>query len=161
MFSSEEEAAAFKSAIFLTSIGEVGRLVLSHLKDVADEFEAHSCEPVIHGPEGKRSVLGGVVKLSQSSTYSDGKYGNRQELVLQLGHAALGQQTATRTVASVRKELLKRLSQASPAGAVTEAGCSFTMRLSDGELTLTSMSGFGNSIVQAVVHSSRETLRAM
>jgi hypothetical protein len=159
MFKTEEEQAAFKSAVFMTSTQEVRAYISEYLQGVAAEFKHLECEAVTSSSRGKSRVLSGAVGFSQSWSFTDTQGETRFEGVLTLGHAAFGPCRGARTVASVRRELVKQLSRSLPASSVVENHCSFTITLGDGNLVLSSMAGMGNSIIQIVTRVRNKGLR--
>lgn len=142
---------------FMTSIIEVAMYISSHLNSIAQEFKHLECDSIATSKAGKGRVLSGVVSFKDSSSYTDAYQVFKRGSFLLLGHAALGPDTSLRTVSSVRRELLKRLRALLPYNAITEEGCSFKVRLSDGELALKTMADSGRSLVEVTSSAKVKT----
>ena len=138
---------------FMTSISEVAQYVSTHLNSVAAEFKPLQCESIATSRAGVGRVLSGVVSFKESASYTDSFQQFKRGSFLMLGHAALGPDTAVRTVASVRRELMKRLRVLLPYNSISEGevGCSFQVKLPDGDLTLRTMADAGRSLVEVTL----------
>ena len=146
-------AGAHKEPEFMTSISEVAKYVSTHLNSVAAEFKPLECDSIVTSKAGVGRVLSGVVSFKESASYTDSYQQFKRGSFLLLGHAALGPDTAVRTVSSVRRELMKQLRVLLPYNSISEGavGCSFKVKLPDGELSLRTLVDAGRSLVEVTM----------
>lgn len=146
--------------LFLTTSIEVAHHIGAHLKAMAAEYKPYTCEDVKSGGAGAKYVLSGRVNYHESRSYTDTFGEARRESYLFIGHAAIGPQAALRTVAGIRRELLKMLRGALPERGIKEvSSTSFHVEMPDGKVVVESMSDRGRSVLVATAKLPLKHLR--